>query len=65
MFFTLIFEDNFFITDLVNCVCQESCGEKIAPISPNGSIIQDAAVNPGHRILPLSEIFIQTSNKLR
>ena len=43
MFFTLIFGDNFLI--LANFVHGESCREKIAPISPDGSNIQDAAVN--------------------
>ena len=42
MFFTLIFGDNFFITNLANCVRDESCRGKIAPN-------QDAAFNPAHR----------------
>ena len=49
MFFTLIFDDNFLLLILANCVRDESCREKLAPISPTGSIIQDAAVNPAHR----------------
>ena len=49
MFFTLIFGDNFLLLILANCVRDESCREKTAPISPDGSIIQDAAVNPAHR----------------
>ena len=48
MFFPLIFCDNFLLLIVANCVRDESCREKIAPISPNGSIIQDAAVNPVH-----------------
>ena len=34
--FTLIFGNNFFINNLENCVRDESCGEKIAPISQRG-----------------------------
>ena len=49
MFFTLIFGDNSLVLILANCVRDESCREKLAPISLNGSIIQDAAVNPAHR----------------
>ena len=49
MFFTLIFGDNFLLLILANCVRDESFREKLAPIYPNGSIIQDAAVNPEHR----------------
>ena len=49
MSFTLIFDDNFLLLILANCVCDKSCREKLAPISPTGSIIQDAAVNPAHR----------------
>ena len=49
MFFTLIFGDNFLLLILANCFRDESCREKLAPISANGSIIQDA----------------QSSNKLR
>ena len=48
MFFTLIFDDNFLLLILANCVHDDSCREKLAPISPNGSKIQDAAVNPAH-----------------
>ena len=47
MFFTLIFSDNVFISNFSK-LWDESCGEKLATISSNGSIIQDAAVNPGH-----------------
>ena len=47
MFFTLIFGDNFLLLILANGVRDESCREKLAPISPNGSI--DAAVNPARR----------------
>ena len=37
MFFTLVFGDDFFFyLILANCVCDESCGEKFAPISPRG-----------------------------
>ena len=37
MFFTLIFGDTFFLLIiLANCVQDESCGEKLAPISPRG-----------------------------
>ena len=49
MFFTLIFGDNFLLLILANCVRDGSCREKSAPISPNGSIIKDAAVSPTHR----------------
>ena len=65
MFFTLIFGDNFLLLILANCVRDESCGEKLAPISQNCSQIQLAAVNSGHRIDALFEIFNQSSNKLR
>ena len=34
---------------LADCVRYESCREILAPISPNGSIIQDAPVKPAHR----------------
>ena len=49
LFFTLIFGDNFLLLILANCVRYESCGEKLAPISQNGFIIQDGAVNLAHR----------------
>ena len=49
MFFTLIFGDNFLLLILANFVCDENRKEKIAPISPGGSIIQDFAVIPAHR----------------
>ena len=49
MFFTLIFGDNFLLLILADCVRDESCREKLASISPNGSIIQDAPVTPAHR----------------
>ena len=39
----------FLFSILANCVRDESCREKIAPISPNGSEIQDAAVSRAHR----------------
>ena len=34
MFFTLIFGNNFSYSILENCVSDESCTEKFAPISP-------------------------------
>ena len=49
MFFTLIFGDKFLLLVLANCVRNESCREKLAPIFPNGSKLQDAAVNPAHK----------------
>ena len=51
MFFTLIFGDNFLLPILANYVRDESCREKLAPITRNWSIIQDAAVNPAHRCI--------------
>ena len=37
MLFTLIFGDNFFyFIILANCAIDESCTEKLAPISPKG-----------------------------
>ena len=36
MFFTLIFGKNFLFLILANCVCNEICREKLAPISPKG-----------------------------
>ena len=47
MFFTLILGDNFFITYFI--FAMKDVEKKLAPISPNGSIIQDAVVNPAHR----------------
>ena len=35
----------FLLLILSNCVRDESCRETLAQVSPNGSIIQDAAVN--------------------
>ena len=49
MLFTLIFGDNVLLLVLADCVRDERYREKLAPISPNCSIIQDAAVNPAHR----------------
>ena len=49
MFFTLIFGDNFLLLILANCVRNEICRESSAPISPNGSKSQHAAVNSAHR----------------
>ena len=49
MFFTLIFGDNFLLMILVNCVRDESCREKLAPTSPSGSYIIDAAINSAHK----------------
>ena len=40
---------HFLLLILANSVCDESCREKLVPISPNGSIILEAAVNPAHR----------------
>ena len=39
----------FLLLILANYVCDVSCREKLAPISPNGSIIQDDAVDLAHR----------------
>ena len=61
MFFTLIFGDNFFIIDLVNYVRDESCREILAPTSPSGSNIIDAAILC---IDVLFEHFMQSANKL-
>ena len=49
MFFALIFGNYFLLLILANCVRDESCREKLAPISPNGSIIQDDAIIAAHR----------------
>ena len=49
MFFTLIFDNNFLLLILVNCFRDESCREKLAPTSPSGSNIIDAAINSAHR----------------
>ena len=55
MFFTLIFGDNFFyyclcfIIDYVNYVRDESCRGILAPTSPSGSDIIDAAIYSAHR----------------
>ena len=62
MFFTLIFRDNFLLLVLPNCVRDESCREKLAPISSNVFIIQDAAVNPAHPVDALFAIFNQSTN---
>ena len=64
MVFTLTFDDNFLLLILANCVRDESCREKLAAISPNSFIIQDAAVIT-LRIDALFVIFNQSSNKLR
>ena len=56
MFFTLILAITFLLLILANCVSDESCREKLAPISPNGSIIQVAAVSPAHRFLIKAQI---------
>ena len=36
LLFTLIFGNNFLFLILANCVRDESCREKLAPISPKG-----------------------------
>ena len=36
-------------SSLVNCVHDESCREKLAPTSPSGSLIIDAAINSAYR----------------
>ena len=41
----------FLLLILANCVHYESCREKLEPIPPDGSTIQDAAVNPAHRCI--------------
>ena len=56
MFFILIFGDKFFISNF-----SILCREKLALISPNDSIIQDAAVNPAHRCTLLFLIKAQIS----
>ena len=39
----------FLLLILVNCIRDESCREKLAPTSPSGSNIIDAAINSAHR----------------
>ena len=42
----------FLLLILANCVRDESCRQKLEPISADGSIIQDVAVNPALRCTP-------------
>ena len=39
----------FLLLILVNCVLDESCKEKLAPTSPSGSNVIDAAIHYAHR----------------
>ena len=45
-----VFHIDFYLLILANCVRDESCREKLAPTSPNGSKIQDVAGNSVHSL---------------
>ena len=49
MGFFYIIDDNFLLLILVNCVRDESCKEILAPTSPSGSDMIDAAIYCAHR----------------